>query len=69
MRQEAQGLVAKGIMDDVDAIVGLHVLPDKTLEEYVKCNFKSGPMTTSADLVKPMMTGLGNCIVHNHIYF
>ncbi len=41
LSQEAKELVAKGIMDDADAIVGLHVLPDEDPEEYGKVCFRS----------------------------
>lgn len=63
----AKELVAKGIMDDVDAIVGLHVLPDEDPEEYGKVCFRSGPMTTSADLVQVTVTGLGGHSSQPHL--
>ena len=54
-------------VDDVDAIVGLHVLPDEDSEEYGKVCFRSGPMTTSADLVQVTVTGLGGHSSQPHL--
>ena len=56
-----------GNADDVDAIVGLHVLPDEDPEEYGKVCFRSGPMTTSADLVQVTVTGLGGHSSQPHL--
>ena len=55
----AKELVAKGIMHDIDAIIGMHVHPEENPDEFGKVCFKSGPMTTSADLVKVTVNGKG----------
>lgn len=55
----AKELVEKGVLENphVDAIYGLHVLPD---EEIVgKIGIRSGPMTTSVDLYDITVTGRG----------
>ena len=54
----ARELVAAGVMEGVDAILGMHVFPT----DNDKCGvvgFKGGPMTTSADEYKITITGPG----------
>lgn len=52
-------LVANGVMNDVDAIVGMHVFPDEDAGNYGRIIFKPGPFTSSADLVEVTVKGKG----------
>ncbi len=52
-------LVNHGVMDGVDAIIGMHVYPDKDPQEYGKIIVKPGPFTSSADLVFVDVKGVG----------
>lgn len=63
----AKELVAMGIMDDVDAILGMHVFPDEDPDNFGEVLLKSGPMTTSADLVQVTVNGLGGHSSQPHL--
>lgn len=55
----AKELVENGVMENpkVDAIIGLHMLPDETRVGQI--GFRSGPLTTSVDLYDVTVTGKG----------
>ena len=52
----AKELVALGVMDDVDAIFGMHVMPDETAGRVM---IHPGPLTTSVDLFDVTVVGKG----------
>lgn len=53
----AKELVEKGVMDDVDAIFGMHVMPDE--DRVGRIGFQQGPLTTSVDLFDFEVIGKG----------
>lgn len=55
----AKALVEAGVMEGVDAIVGMHVSPDADGEEYGKVCLKKGSMTSAADPVEVEIEGVG----------
>ena len=52
----AKELVELGVMDDVDAIFGMHVMPDETAGRVM---IHPGPLTTSVDLFDVTVVGKG----------
>ena len=52
----AKELVEVGVMDDVDAIFGMHLIPD---EEVGRVMIHPGPLTTSVDLFDVTVVGKG----------
>ncbi|MBQ6621990.1 MAG: amidohydrolase [Mogibacterium sp.] len=52
-------LVALGVMDDVNAIIGMHVFPDEDPGNYGKIIFKPGAITSSSDLCMVTVKGKG----------